>query len=197
MVEKIREVMRMIYLSKGVVQERSTEQLLYISRCGQSFQLTGVEATLWLNGRFEFATAKGTVQEQALQRLNRIGLAECEQENTAVSRYRILTRCVCCPTVFSKGENNLSNDEKIIIYWLSNAGIRLSVAELIYLNENHIEPTAQLLYKENHQVLIELIYTRNTIADNILENMMETASSRDEVIRILQKLLKKKQILLL
>lgn len=187
----------MVYLSKGVVQEKSTEQLLYISRCGQSFQLTGVEATLWLNGRLEFATTKGTVQEQALQRLNRMGLTECEQENTTISHYRILTRCVCCPTVFSKGENNLSNDEKIIIYWLRNAGIRLSVAELIYLNENHIEPTAQLLYKENRQALIELIYTRNTIADNILENMMETASSRDEVICILQKLLKNKQILFL
>ena len=65
----IREVMRMIYLSKGVAQKNSTEQLLYISRSGQSFQLTGIEATLWLNGRFQFAVAKGTEQERALDHL--------------------------------------------------------------------------------------------------------------------------------
>lgn len=88
----IREVMRMIYLSKGVAQKNSTEQLLYISRIGQSFQLTGIEATLWLNGRFQFAVAKGTEQERALDHLNRMGLTEREPENTAVSQYRILTK---------------------------------------------------------------------------------------------------------
>lgn len=88
----IREVMRMIYWSKGVAQKNSTEQLLYISRSGQSFQLTGIEATLWLNGRFQFAVAKVTEQERALDHLNRMGLTEREPENTAVSQYRILTK---------------------------------------------------------------------------------------------------------
>lgn len=187
----------MIYLSKGVVQENSTEQLLHISRSGQSFQLTGIEAALWLNGRFEFAVAKGTERERALEHLNRMGLAEREQENTVISQYRILTRCICCPTVFSKREIHLSDVEKTILYWLRNAGIRLSVAELIYLIENHIEPNCKLIREENRQTLIELIYTHNTIVDNVLENMMENAKCRDEVISVLQKLLKKKKILIL
>lgn len=187
----------MVYLSKGIVQKNSTKQLLQISRCGQSFQLTGIEATLWLNGRFEFAVAKGTEQERALDHLNRMGLTESEPENTTISQYRILIRCICCPTDFFKREFRLSDVEKTILYWLRNAGIRLSVAEFIYLIENHVQLNSKLIHEENRQALIELIYTHNTIEDNILENMMENAKCRDEVIRVLQKLLNKKKILIL
>lgn len=66
----------MIYLSKGIVQKNSTKQLLRISHCGQDFQLTGTEAALWLKGRFGFAVARGAAQEQNLQHLNELGIAE-------------------------------------------------------------------------------------------------------------------------
>ena len=34
----------MIYISKGIVQERSTERNIYVGRGGQVFQLTKIEA---------------------------------------------------------------------------------------------------------------------------------------------------------
>ena len=49
----------MIYLSKGIVQKGSTEQLLFVLYGGQKFELTGNAATAWLNGRFSFAEALG------------------------------------------------------------------------------------------------------------------------------------------
>lgn len=108
-----------------------------------------------------------------------------------------MTRCICCPAVFKEEEYSESEMEKTILCWLRNAGIRLSAAELIYLQEHHIEPEPELLYTENRQALIESIYMQNTIADNLLENLMEAAECRDEVIGALMKLLKKKKILIL
>ena len=49
----------MIYLSKGIVQKGSTEQLLFVLYGGQKFELTGNAAAAWLNGRFKFAEALG------------------------------------------------------------------------------------------------------------------------------------------
>lgn len=45
----------MKYISKGMVIRASTEDLLFVTRCGVDFQLTGEQAALWLNGRFGFA----------------------------------------------------------------------------------------------------------------------------------------------
>ena len=67
---------------------------------------------------------------------------------------------------------NLSKLEKEILIWLKNAGIHLSVAELIYLIEHKVEPSDDLLYEENRQALVEKIYTTENIANNILENQM-------------------------
>ena len=44
-----------MYISKGTVISPSTEGLLFVVRGGVKFQLTGQEAALWLNGRFQFA----------------------------------------------------------------------------------------------------------------------------------------------
>lgn len=48
----------MIYLSKGIVKENSTEHLLQVARCGQEYSLSGEQVVLWLNGRFGFSEAK-------------------------------------------------------------------------------------------------------------------------------------------
>lgn len=187
----------MIYVSKGIVQKNSTEQLLFVAHCGQTYQLAGAEAALWLNGRYGFFVTRIILEETALKHLVRMGLAEMEPEDTAQNRYRILTRCVCCPAQVAGPERFLSRKEKRILQWLRNAGIRLSLAELIYLQEHEILPEERLLYLENRQALIEEIYTKDTIVDNLLEQLMESAACRDEVVGILQKLLAKKKVLLL
>lgn len=187
----------MIYLSKGIVQKNSTEQLLFVAHCGQVFQLTGMEATLWLKGRYGFSVSQTEMEMLSLRQLGRKGLVEMEEEDSRQSRYRILTRCVCCPAQYAKPEPLLSHKEKLILKWLRNAGLRLTTAELVYLQEHKIMPEDRLLYQENRQTLIEEIYTKDTIADNLLEQLMESAHCRDEVVDNLMKLLAKKKILLL
>lgn len=187
----------MIYLSKGMVRKDSTEDRLNISRGGQSFLLTGAEAALWLNGRFAFSVTHSPAEDRFLQHLIRVGLAEAEADEDNTAKYRILSRCVCCPARVKKMVLPLAGKEKEVWTWLEKAGLRLSTAELIYLMEHQIQPEERLLYEENRQVLVETIYTQNTIADNILENQMETADCRDEVVQVLLQLLKKKRILVL
>ena len=187
----------MIYLSKGIVQKRSTEQLLWIAHCGQQYKLTGMESALWLNGRFEFATAKSAAAEQAVRHLERMGLVEVESRGSPVDRYRILTRCICCPASFTKPEMPMPYREKTVLQWLRKAEIRLTVAELIFLHEHGIVPVPELLGPENRQALVETIYTQENIEDGILEQAMERAACRDAVVTTLLRLLKKKKIIML
>ena len=67
----------MKYISKGMVIKASTEELLFVTRHGTDFQLTDLQAELWLNGRYGFAESGGNIlEEKALQQLNRQGLVE-------------------------------------------------------------------------------------------------------------------------
>lgn len=187
----------MIYLSKGVVQKNSTREKVHVARGGQQFLLAGAEAELWLKGRFSFAQAHFGVEEQNLCRLAGMGLVETEAEESDTAKYRILSRCICCPVKTRKLAIPVSTEEKAMLAWIQKAGIRLTTAELVYLQEHRIWPEERLLYEENRQALVETIYTKDTIADNILENQMESAASRDETVHILMQLLKKKRILIL
>ena len=192
-VKNIIEVTVMIYISKGYVLEHSTEELLFIHRCRADFQLTGCEAALWLNGRFGFSEADPSF---ATEHLRRMGLIECEDEDTPLSRYRILTRCICCPTDIH-GLLPLSWQKGRLLEWLREAGLRLTVAELVYLTEHRIAPSERLLGLENRQRLVSLIYTKRGIQDNILENQMEHARCRDIVVESLIGLLKRKRLVLI
>lgn len=72
----------MIYLSKGIVQKGSTEQLLFVLYGGQKFELTGNAAAAWLNGRFNFAEALGCNETPVIY-LQRLGLAETKRTMTS------------------------------------------------------------------------------------------------------------------
>lgn len=185
----------MIYLSKGIVQKGSTEQLLFVLYGGKKFELTGNAAAAWLNGRFNFAEALGR-NVPPVTYLQKLGLVETEADNDELSRYRIASRCIFCPADTTESAVLRAMDKEIL-QWLKNAGVRLTVAELVYLIENGIKPTQDLLYTDNRQRLIERIYTVDTIADNLLENQMETAKCRDAVVQSLMRLLKKKLVLVL
>ena len=122
---------------------------------------------------------------------------EYEQEDTLVSRYRILTRCVLCAAANSNASLTVGRFESSILNWLTNAGIRLSMAELVYLHERQIKPTKDILYTDNRQKLVETIYTQENIFDNILECQMEHATCRDKVTAATMVLLKNKKIVIL
>lgn len=188
----------MLYLSKGVVCKNSTDNNLRITRGNTVITISSTEAEVWLKGRFEMTAFVGDESRTAIvKELANKGFAEYEERSDSLGKYRILSRCICCPAKTGLFHKALSKPEKTMLEWLTKSGIRLSTAELIYLTENKIKPVPSLLYKENRQVLIETIYMQNTIFDNILENQMETASCRDEVIAALLRLLYKKRIVVL
>lgn len=188
----------MKYISKGMVIKASTEELLFVTRCGADFQLTGLQAELWLNGRYGFAESGSNIlEEKALQQLNRQGLVELVEADDPAAEYRALTQCVLLPARPQGHRMLLSAREKELLHWLIDAGLHLTIAELVFLVEHHVKPTADLLGERNRQRLTERIYTQETIFDNILETQMEHAAARDEVVGALLRLLEKRRILLL
>lgn len=188
-----KELSIMIYISKGIVREHSSEQLVRIHHCGQDYQLSGLEAALWLNGQFGFSSAQ---ESWATEHLQRMGLIEKENEDSPVSRYSILSRCICCPVTPKKLTLPLRRPNADLMCWLEKAGLRLSTAELVYLTEHGIAPSEDLLYEENRHALVSLIYTSNSIRENTLELQMECAKCRDAVVKNLLYLLRRKRMVL-
>ena len=111
--------------------------------------------------------------------------------------YRAMTQCVLVPAKTGKLRMPLNPLESQTLQWLREAGLRLTMAELVCLREHGIAPSAVLLGEENRQALTETIYTQETIFDNVLEAQMERASCREEMVRAVLGLLKKKRIVLL
>ena len=131
----------MKYISKGMVIRASTEDLLFVTRCGVDFQLTGEQAALWLNGRFGFAKNRENVLEvKALQQLKRQGLVEITEGDEPVFEYRALTQCVLTPAKPQGVRAILSARQKELLLWLTEAGLRLTTAELVFLTEHHVTP---------------------------------------------------------
>lgn len=87
--------------------------------------------------------------------------------------------------------------DRVVLDWIRNAGLRLSLAELVYLQENGIAPEPSLLGVDNRQALVETIYTRYNIADNLLESQMEKAACRDDIVQSILSLLRKRKIVIL
>lgn len=186
----------MLYISKGMIN-KSDSDVLSISRGNQTYRLNGIAAELWNRGRFGFAQTKNIQEENIINSFVKSGLAEREIENTPAAKYHMLTRCVCCPIKSFRPKFLLGALECYLITWIYKAGIRLSTAELVYLYENKILPSKELLHEKNRQALVERIYTADNIADNILEAQMGTAQNRDDVIDAIIGLLRKKYIVLL
>lgn len=187
----------MMYISKGIVKEGSTEQRLTVCYGGAEFVLTGKEARIWLGGRFAPALLHENAADAMIGHLHRMGLVEFEYEEGAAARYRLLTKCILVPSRKRGFGMMQSKTEKRILYWLRNAGIRLSTAELVYLIDREVKPVPELLHESNRQALIERIYTHHNIADNILEVQMEKAVFRDEIVDALLNLLAKKRLVVL
>lgn len=188
----------MKYISKGIVVEGSTEHILHLTRCGCDFQLTGEQAFLWLNGRFGFDEVEdeNPILKKAAAQLQRQELIEIAEDEPA-GAYRALTRCMIVPAKANGIRVPLAPKEKQLLKWISEAGLRLSMAELVFLAEHRMAPEERWLGEEKRQELTEAIYTQETIFDNILEVQMEHAEKRDEAVELVLALLKKKRILLL
>ena len=186
----------MKYISIGSVNRPSTEHIVYVSHCGYDYTLTADLAAVWLDGRFGFDQVRNQLQTKALRQLERMGLVVIT-EDVLEGEYRALTKVRLVPAKSKNPYLGLSRNEKTALKWITETGLVLSMAELVYLMERDIEPDARYLGQENLQQLVERIYTKDTIFDNILENQMERAEKRDQVVKLVLSLLKKKRIVLL
>ena len=186
----------MNYISIGAVMTEGTEHILTVCRGNNKFTLTGDLANVWLAGRLGFAEVEKPTEQQAAQQLIKMGLAVISR-GYPMAEYRTLTQCTIAPAERKYPFLGLSGMEKTVLQWLREAGLVLSMAELVYLIERDIEPEIKYLGQDNVQRLVERIYTKDTIFDNILENQMERAEKRDHVVRLVLSLLKKKRIVLL
>ena len=84
-----------------------------------------------------------------------------------------------------------------MLTWLRGAELHLTMAELVFLCEHLVEPSPELFDEGNAQALTERIYTPETIQDNALEKLMERAGRRDEAVKAVMSLLRKKLAVLL
>ena len=186
----------MYYISKGIPEKGGITAELRIVTGGQIFTLFGLDETLWLRGRLDVVATESPAEEEAIRKLLRTGLVEYTSEEDPSARYSLLSRCVIVPAKPSK-RNALRRDEKILLDWMLGAGFRLSLAELVYLFDNRIRPTKDLLGKENMQALVDRIYPDQKIEDGALEAKMADAAQRDAVVDAVLGLLKKKRVVLL
>lgn len=186
----------MKYISLGVVQGGSTEYIVKVSHCGFDYSLTQELASLWLDGRFGFAHAENPIELRALSQLYRMGLVMTADESES-GEYRALTQCRVVPVNSRNPYAGLMGHEKTIMRWLCEAGLLLTTAELVYLMDRKVDPEPALLGQEHKQALVERIYTTDTIFDNVLENQMAQATSRDRTVKAVLSLLKKRRVVLL
>lgn len=184
----------MYYISKGAVCAGSTEDRLTIAHGEHEFVLIGVEAAIWLNGRTKVSS---TEELWAIRHLYRMGLLEYDASNTPEAVYEMLTRCTLCRSVKSQKNLLLSKDESFILNWLKQAGIRLTLAELVCLAEQDLAPTPELTGSENRKALIYRLYLNTPIQDNTLEQKMMASTARDRVVNSVLKLLKRGKLILL
>ena len=186
----------MKYISIGAVMQEGAESVFDVTRGGRTFRLTGTQAALWLNGRTKFSSVVDRSEQQALAQLRRMGLVMISDE-TDMGEYRALTGSTIIPAEKAHPYCFLNPQEKRALTWLREAGLVLSMAELVYLIDRDIHPDPNLIGPDNVQNLVECIYTRDTIFDNILEAQMEKAPAMQHTVGLILQLLKKRRIILL
>lgn len=186
----------MKYISIGAVMTEGTEHCVTVCRGSNRFPLSGELAAVWLSGRLGFTETQEQSELQALEQLVRMGLA-VKSQGYAIADYRALTQCTIVPADRKHPFLTLSSIERAVLQWIREAGLVLSMAELVYLMDRNVPLNPEYLGSDNTQRLVERIYTKDTIFDNILENQMERTSMRDKTVNAVLSLLRKKRIVLL
>lgn len=187
----------MYYLSKGRAVKGSTETILKVARGKNIFQLHGIEAGLWLDGRYGIRTENDPVGITAVRRLERMGIVSSSERGDAVGQYEMLAGCIFCPVAVKGIRRPLRERDKRVCTWLRSAGLHLSLAELVYLEEHSIQPVSELLGEDNRQALTERIYDDRTIQDGVLEREMAASPVRDAVVLSILHLIKTKRVIIL
>jgi hypothetical protein len=184
----------MQYISKGVLTTGSDNKKVCVNCRGAVHTLPEEAAKLWLNGQAEPQVVPEFTS--ALKSLEELGLIETADDNGALGRYRLLTGCIIVPLKPTRKRKKLDESERLVWQWIQYAGLRLTIAELICLAEKGIAPSPNMLGADNRQNLVEAIYSADTIADTVLESLMEKAAARDTAVTAVFGLLRNKLIML-
>ena len=189
--------MQMIYLSKGIIPWKTNDTRISVSHCGALHKLTGVQSALWLAGQYKLGRTQNAEQDASVKILSELGIIEYSDDSDNTAVFRLLTNCAICPVRIKKPFAVLDHTERRIWRWITQSGLHLTMAELTMLSERDVKPVPALLGEANRQALTEEIYNADTIFDGILETLMEKSSARDNMIRAVLGLLRKKQIYLI
>lgn len=186
----------MMYLSKGMLCKGSNKKTIYVSHFGLPVQLTGAEADAWLNGRLGFAIAETLSEKKVVQDLVKRSLAICDPEHDTITQFWILTHCVILPIKRWLRFLPLRDPEKVVLTWIRKAGCNLSIAELVFLLDNKIKPSQELLYSKNKLALRRKIYPHCVLIANQFESRMQHAWRRAETVNAVMSLLHKKYLII-
>jgi hypothetical protein len=187
----------MTYISKGVIQKESGCKQITINRCGRDYILQGSNAKLWLAGRFGMAVLADKRRSTNLQYLDSLGLVDVTDTTAAIARYRLLINCVICQADSKAHRFPLGRKERQVWKWITSAGFKLRISELVFLLEQNIKPVPELLGKTNWHTLVDTLYTKETIFDGILDTDMEQSPARDTAVNAVLGLLRKRRIILI
>lgn len=89
----------MMYLSKGLAVQKSTEEFR-VSHCGKVFALGPEMARLWTNAQ-QAPKEVPAGKENYIRRLEQSGLAATTKERGDLAHYRLLSGCIICPELDS------------------------------------------------------------------------------------------------
>lgn len=131
-------VNNMMYLSKGLAVQKSTEEFR-VSHCGKVFALGPEMARLWTNAQQapkEVPPGKRTTSGD----WSSPAWPPTTKERGDLAHYRLLSGCIICPELDSDTKPVQTGYDGRIWTWIEQAGLRLTASELIRLEEQGTKP---------------------------------------------------------
>lgn len=186
-----------MYISKGVIVKKLPHRQLLIYHYREQHRLNEKQTVLWQNGTKDFCQTDTLEDERSVIELAKLGLAEITYVVSLREKYILLKKCLICVLQKRRSYRRLTHREKQIMLWLTGAGFRLGIAELIFLIENKIEPTEELFGWENAGKLRLLMNGSLITIGDTLGAKAFVAYCRDEVIACVFSLVRKKKICLI
>ena len=186
----------MLYISKGVLSHQAGNTLS-VSYCGAQYALTEDQVFVWEKGRCGYQGELSTKQLAALNEIRRFGIIEMGSDTKQASMFRLLVNCVICSVKHKSIFPLWHNTEQLLLRWIRGAGLRLTIAELVFLIENKINPSKNLLGESNRQAITEIIYNAETIADGALDSLIEKSPACEITVQAVLELLHKNTVYLI
>lgn len=186
----------MMYVSKGMLVHTGKDGFTHVAHCGRIYALGPVMTDLWMQGRRKPQTAPAS-KEKAVRRLAASGLTSITDESDELGTYRLLVGCILCPEKKRITDPFLSARTRRIWRWLREAGLHLTVSELVRLEERQLNPETEYLGAFGRQQLTEILYTPETICEGMLDIAMEHSHARNTTVASLLELLRSGRLLLI